>query len=93
MNMVRKQVFITVEQNRLLKQRAKTTKRPEAELIRAAIDRELGIEGEKDDWKAEILKYAGALADEGGIEERIADLRRGTNTRLDQYAKKLRGVK
>ena len=30
MTMVRKQVFITVEQNRLLKQRAKATRRPEA---------------------------------------------------------------
>ena len=93
MTMVRKQVFITAEQNRLLKLRAKAAKRPEAELIRAAIDRELGIESEKDDWKAGIASTFGALADEEGFEERIADLRRGTNARLDEHVKKSRGVK
>jgi hypothetical protein len=93
MTMVRKQVFITPEQNRLLKQRAKATRRPEAELIRAAIDRELGIEGDKDDWKAGIMATFGALADEEGLEERIAELRRDTSARLDQYSKKLRDLK
>ena len=93
MAMVRKQVFITAEQNRLLKQRAKSTKRPEAELIRSAIDRELGIENEKGDWKAGIMATFGALADEEGFGERIAELRRATNARLDENIKKLRGAK
>ena len=93
MTMVRKQVFITVEQNRLLKQRAKATRRPEAELIRAAIDRELGIGNDKDDWKAAIASTFGALADEEGFEERVAEMRRGTSARLDEHIKKLGGVK
>lgn len=93
MSMVRKQVFITAEQNRALKKRAKATGRPEAEFIRAAIDRELGLNAPEDDWKAGIMKYAGALADEDGAEQRIAELRRGTKARLDAHARKLRGFK
>ena len=93
MAMVRKQVFITPEQNRLLKLRAKATKRPEAELIRSAIDRELGVESQEDDWKAQIMSTFGALADEDGFDERIAEVRRGTKARLDENIKKLRGVK
>ncbi len=89
MTMVRKQVFITAEQNRLLKQRAKATRRPEAELIRAAIDRELGIESEKDDWKARIMASFGALADEEGFEERVAENRRRWNARLEDIRRKL----
>ena len=93
MTMIRKQVLITAEQNRLLKRRAKATRRPQAELIRAAIDRELGIERDGDDWKAGIANTFGALADEDGVEQRIAEARRGTSTRLDEHVKKLRGVK
>lgn len=89
MGMVRKQVFITAEQNRLLKQRAKAAKRPEAELIRATIDRELGIESERDDWKARIMKYAGALADDEGLEKRIQENRRRWNARLGEVRRKL----
>ncbi len=93
MTMVRKQVFITIEQNRLLKQRAKAAGRPEAELIRGAIDRELGIETGKDDWKAEILKYAGALADDEGLAERVAANRRRWNKRVDENIQRLQGKK
>jgi hypothetical protein len=89
MTMVRKQVFITTEQNRLLKLRAKAAKRPEAELIRSAIDRELGIESEKDDWKARIMSTFGALADDEGLEQRIAENRRRWNARLDDIRRKL----
>lgn len=91
MTMVRKQVFITAEQNRLLKQRAKASRRPEAELIRAAIDRELGIEPDKDDWKARIMKCAGALKDTRHLEKTIAENRRRMSRRLDANIRKLRG--
>ncbi len=91
MSMVRKQVFITVEQNRLLKLRAKTARRPEAELIRAAIDRELGIESDKDDWKTRIMACAGALADDEGLAERVAKHRQRWNKRVDENIKRLQG--
>jgi hypothetical protein len=92
MTMVRKQVFITAEQNRLLKQRAKAARKPQAELIRDAIDRELGIDSGKDDWKAGMMGAFGAVADEDGLEERIATLRQGTRTRLESNARKLKGA-
>lgn len=93
MAMVRKQVFITLEQNRALKKRAKATGRPEAELIRAAIDREMGIEKPNDDWKAEIMKYAGALADDEGFEARVAKNRRAWNARVEENIKRMQGKK
>lgn len=87
--MVRKQILITPEQNRLLKQRAKLTRQPEAELIRAAIDRELGIEEQGDDWKSRIMSSFGVLADEESLEDRIAATRRRWSTRLEDIRRKL----
>lgn len=55
MSMVRKQVFITAEQNRLLKSHARTTGQAEAELIRSALNRELGLATAPEDWKVELL--------------------------------------
>lgn len=40
--MVRKQVYLTVEQDRLLRRAAKKHRRTEADLIREALDRTLG---------------------------------------------------
>ncbi len=93
MTMVRKQLFITAEQNRLLKLRAKSAKRPEAELIRAAIDRELGIESDTDDWKARIMKCAGALKNDEGLAEQVAENRRRWNRRVEENINRQQGKK
>lgn len=60
--MVRKQILITPEQNRRLGARARSLGCPEAELIRTAIDRELGDEPADDDWKRRLLSAAGSLS-------------------------------
>lgn len=90
MAMVRKQVFITADQDRKLKQRARAMKRPVAELIREAIDRELGGAAEAEDWKAGILAAAGALRDNDTIKATVAENRRRMNERLDRTIRKLR---
>lgn len=87
--MVRKQILITPEQNRLLKQRARATGRPEAELIRAAIGRELGIEDLGDDWKSRIMAAFGVLAEDDGLVERVAANRQRWNARLDDIRRKM----
>jgi hypothetical protein len=50
--MVRKQLFITAEQNRKLKERAAATGVSEADLIRAGIDQQLEVTTEKTDWRS-----------------------------------------
>jgi uncharacterized protein YbjT (DUF2867 family) len=56
MSMIRKQVFITAEQNRLLKAHARATGQAEAELIRSALDRELGLTHPPEDWKSQLMR-------------------------------------
>lgn len=92
MTMVRKQVYITSDQNRRLKLQAEATGRPEAELIRSGIDRVLGGAEDSDDWKSRIMTFAGALADEEGIEQRVAEQRQRLNARLDANLAKLKGA-
>jgi predicted DNA-binding protein len=53
MSMVRKQVFITAEQNRLLKAHARATGQPEAEIVREAIDLALNGAVERD-WREQL---------------------------------------
>lgn len=48
-SMVRKQVYLTVEQDRRLRRAADRARRPEAEIIRAALDRELGVDSDVSD--------------------------------------------
>jgi hypothetical protein len=72
MTMVRKQIFITAEQNRRLKSRARASGRPEAELVRTAIDRELGAEAAADNWKERLLSCAGVLAHASELEGIVA---------------------
>lgn len=47
-SMVRKQVYLTVEQDRRLRQAAKKHRRTEAEIIRDALDRTLGASSPAD---------------------------------------------
>jgi hypothetical protein len=92
MAMVRKQVFITAEQNRRLKQRAAQTGTVEAEVIRAAIDRELGLDtGGEGGWKDRMLAAAAQIEDADGLERRVNQLREGWNRRIGETGRKLRG--
>ena len=72
--MVRKQVFITTEQNRRLKERAAVTGLSEGELIRAGIDQQLGqgLE-EQRAWQGivdeTIAKLSGAWAERDDLDD------------------------
>ena len=59
--MVRKQVFITAEQNKKLKARAAATGVAEAELIRAGIELRLEQKPEQPDWRARARQVVGRL--------------------------------
>jgi Ribbon-helix-helix domain len=75
--MVRKQVFITAEQNKKLKARATATGVAEAELIRAGIELRLEQKLEKPDWRAALDKLSGAWAERDDLEELLAKGRQG----------------
>jgi len=70
--MVRKQVFITAEQNKKLKARAAAIGVAEAELIRAGIDLRLDQKLEKPDWRTALDKLSGAWAERDDLEELLA---------------------
>jgi hypothetical protein len=60
--LVRKQVYLTPEQDRRLKQAARKERRPAAEIIREALDRRLALEteiGPDDDPLWEAVGLAG----------------------------------
>jgi len=75
--MVRKQVFITAEQNKKLKARAAAIGVAEAELIRAGIDLRLDQKLEKPDWRTALDKLSGAWAERDDLEELLAKHRQG----------------
>jgi hypothetical protein len=79
--MVRKQLFITVEQNRRLKERAAATGVPEAELIRAGIDRQLEGTTEKTDWLSLAESLSSSWAERDGLDEEMRAIRRSWNRR------------
>jgi hypothetical protein len=72
--MVRKQLFITEEQNRRLKERAAVTGFSEGELVRAGIDLQLerGLD-EQRTWQSivdeTIAKLSGAWADRDDLDD------------------------
>ncbi len=85
--MVRKQVFITAEQNKKLKLRAAAAGVAEAELIRAGIDLRLNQEPEeRRAWKSIVdetfTKLSGAWAERDDLDEILRKNRRGWKRRL-----------
>jgi hypothetical protein len=89
--MVRKQVFITVEQNRRLKARAAATGLSEAELVRSGIDlllaqRQLaqGLEQQRP-WRdivdETVAKLSGAWAERDDLDEMLRRNRRSWKRR------------
>ena len=79
--MVRKQIFITAEQNRRLKTRAAATGVSEAELIRDGIELRLDRKPEAQDWRNGLDKLSGAWAERENVEEEMRDIRRRWNRR------------
>ena len=91
--MVRKQIFITTEQNKRLKARAAAIGVSEAELIRAGIDLRLQEQGEKQkvwsDTVAEtVAKLSGAWAERENLDEEMREIRRRWNRRDQLLGKK-----
>jgi hypothetical protein len=87
--LVRKQFLITPEQSGLLKARARAVGLAEAAIVRAALDRELGIAAAEDDWKRNLMALAGALSDESDLANRVARNRARWAARSDAVAKAL----
>ncbi len=91
--MVRKQVFITAEQNRRLKTRAAATGVPEAVLIRAGIDLRLQQEAQSQRAWSDVVtetvgKLSGAWAERGNLDEEMRGIRRRWNRRDQLLGKK-----
>jgi hypothetical protein len=79
--MVRKQVFITAEQERKLKQHAAATGVSEAELIRAGIDLKLKGQAENTDWLSLIESFSDSWAERKDLKEEMREIRRSWNRR------------
>jgi hypothetical protein len=91
--MVRKQVFITAEQNKKLKARAAAMGVAEAELIRSGIDLRLDQEPEEQRaWKSivdeTLAKLSGAWAERENLDEEMREIRRRWNRRSAILGKK-----
>jgi len=81
--MVRKQFFITAEQNRRLKAHATATGASEAELVRAGIDLRLEQKAEKPDWHRIAASLSGAWAERENLDAEMREIR-GRWNRRDQ---------
>ena len=84
--MVRKQLFITTEQNKKLKARAAATGVAEAELIRAGIDLRLSQEPDQQRaWRdivdETVAKLSGAWTERENLDEEMGEIRRRWNRR------------
>ncbi|MFZ1104427.1 MAG: hypothetical protein WAN86_16535 [Hyphomicrobiaceae bacterium] len=84
--MVRKQLFITEEQNRKLKERAAATGFSEGELVRAGIDLQLERDLEQQRaWQdvvdETIAKLSGAWAEREDLHEEMREIRSRWNRR------------
>jgi hypothetical protein len=80
--MVRKQFFITAEQNKRLKAHAAATGVAEAALIRAGIDLQLERKAEKTDWRRLADSLSGAWAERDDLDETLRKNRKGWRRRL-----------
>ena len=90
--MVRKQLFITAEQNRRIKSRAAVTGLSEGEIIRRGIDRELDEKSgaAEGDWKDAWRQAFGMWKDRDDIEEFYANRRKRDRQRMERIRKQMR---
>jgi hypothetical protein len=92
--MVRKQFFITAEQNRKLKVRAAATGVAVAELVRAGIDRELADKTAEDaqgEWKDAWRQAFGMWKGRDDLDEFYANRRKRRRKRREKTQKLMRG--
>lgn len=87
--LVRKQILISPEQSRLLKAKAQAAGLTEAAIIRTALDRELGIVAADEDWKRNLMAFAGSLADEVDLAETVRSNRAHWSARIDAISRTL----
>jgi hypothetical protein len=73
--MIRRQVFITEEQNQRLKGEAARLGVAEADLVRAGIDLRLAQELHDDDWKSARDRISGAWAERENLDEEMKAIR------------------
>jgi hypothetical protein len=88
--MVRKQFFITVEQNKRLKAHAAATGVSEAELVRDGIDLRLENKPEKTDWRTLADSLSGAWAERENLDVEMREIRRSWNRRRQIMGRKAR---
>lgn len=81
--MVRKQLFVTPEQSKRLKECAAATGLSEGELIRTGIDMRLEREVEKPDWRRIAASFADSWAERADLDEEMREIR-GRWNRRDQ---------
>lgn len=80
--MLRKQIFVTSEQERRLKELSLALERPEGELIREALSAWMArTDSEEAEWKSGLLGLAGIWSDYPDIDEVIAAGRRSWDNR------------
>ena len=91
--MVRKQIFITIEQNRRLKTRAAAAGVSEAELVRAGIDLRLDQKDEKPDWGRIAANLSGAWAERENLDEEMREIRGRWNRREQLLGRRARRPK
>lgn len=86
--MVRKQFFITVEQNRRLKAHATATGVSEAELVRAGIDLRIVQAPVAQDWRDGLGNLSGAWAERKDLNDEMQEIRRSWNRRSQILGRK-----
>ena len=77
--MVRKQVFITAEQNSRLKTLARRLALPEAELVRSGLDSMLDEKeraGVRDDWRRAIDEFVATPGDNSALARRVEETKK-----------------
>jgi hypothetical protein len=79
--MVRKQFFITAEQNKRLRAHAAAAGVSEAELVRAGIDLRLERKPEKTDWRRLAASFSSSWAERENLDEEMREIRRRWNRR------------
>ena len=86
-HMIRKQVFITGDQNQRLKVLAAELCVAEAELIRAGIDMKLAAQDASADWRTALKSMSGAWAERDDLDELFASSRRARSERSKRRMK------
>ena len=90
--MVRKQFFITAEQNKRLRAHAAATGVSEAELVRDGIELRLERKPEKADWRRLAESFSSSWAERENLDEEMREIRRRWNRRDRIIGRKARSA-